>query len=454
MPTDLDLALNKVRPSYVSDIIKHMRGTGISLYVHGAPGISKSAVARQVADELDIAFIDFRLTSVAPEDIRGVPFVETIGGMRGLIWTPPLVFPRDLDLVEIVDVHETEIVKFYNPIGNNSIPYCTNPDIRVKAVEAGKNARLIEKKPNHFVVIVTDADDRLTSGKVLWTITGKSEAILGLEEFNSAPPNVMAAAYQLVLDRRIGDYVVPDGVMILAMGNRDGDKGLTYKLLKPVANRFDHIEMEVNHEDWQKWAVLNGMHSDVVGYLAKWTSHLFDEDFANHPENSFRSPRTWEFVSRIVSKPGPPHVIKPEVCGAIGNVGGTAFLQHREFMEDMPNVQRIFDGSVTAFNPKDNKFRTQIAYSTCVQMGYELKKESDVVDKKYRGDRLRIDSSPERKKWADRADRAIGYALRNFTPEVMIMFHKMAMKIYELRFDQKNMEEFKKFAKEYKDMII
>jgi MoxR-like ATPase len=448
-----------VRPAIIAQALRHMRDSGISLYVHGAPGISKSAVARQVADEFGIAFIDFRLTSVAPEDIRGVPFVNDAGGISGLVWTPPLIFPRDLDLVGMIDAKAAQIVKFYNPVGNNGIHYCTAPVIEVACVDPGKTAHLIEQKPDRFVVVVKDTSGNVVPGSVLWNVTGTSKAIFGLEEFNSAPPTVMAAAYQLILDRRVGDYIVPDGVMLVAMGNRDGDKGVTYKIPKPVANRFVHLEMEINSEDWQEWAVKNNIHSDVIGYLAKWTSHLFEEKFAEKPEHAFATPRSWEFVSKIISKADPKTdedraVRMALVCGAIGNVIGTAFMIHKEFMDDMPNVQHIFSGRVTTFNPKNDKYKTQIAYSTCIQLCYELKKESDIIDRLYKGDALSIKASPERVNYCEKADNAIGYAMTNFAPEVMVVFQRMAFQIYKLRFDTKNMKNFKVFAEQHRNTIL
>lgn len=446
---------SKLKPSDVAVAIHTMRGTGVSLYVHGAPGISKSAVARQVADELGIAFIDFRLTSVAPEDIRGVPDIDDVGGMKGLVWTPPLVFPRDLELADTTTINQSEIVRFYNPKGNNGIYYCKKPEIAVRCLDPNKTAEIAERTNNSFVVVIKDADDNLTDGRILWTVTGKSEAILGLEEFNSAEPAVMAAAYQLILDRRIGDYLVPDGVMLLALGNRDGDKGVTYKIPKPVANRFVHIEMVHDFDDWQLWAIKNIVNSSVVGYLTKFTTDLFDEKFAEKPDHSFYTPRSWEFVSKIISQPLLPsqNVLRALVCGALGPVVGTKFLSHREFMADMPNVNEILDGSVTTFKVRAD-FKTQIAFSTCVELCYAMKKESDIIEEKYKGVFLDIKKSPEREKWLKRADRGVGFAMEHFSPEVLIVFTRMALRVYKLRFSSERMEKFIEFIGENVDVVM
>jgi hypothetical protein len=458
MSVDIDSVQSRLSPSNIAKSIQHIRGTGISLYVHGAPGISKSAITRQVADGFGIAFIDFRLTSVAPEDIRGVPYMDDVGGMRGLLWTPPLVFPRDLDLAGTFKVDDIEAISFYNPVGNNGIHYCREPEITVKCFEKGKIAKIVDRTLNRFIVSVCNEDGSPATAMIAWTVKGKSDAILGLEEFNSATPNVMAAAYQLILDRRIGDYVVPDGVMLVAMGNRDGDKGVTFKIPKPVANRFSHLEMIVLFEDWQEWAMLNAIHSDILGYLSRWPSHLFDDKFADRPDHAFYTPRTWEFLSKIISKPGfdalPTAVKNALICGTIGNVMGNAFITHREYMEDMPDVHSIFDGTVRTFNPKNPQYKTQIAFSTCIQMCYELKKESDAISQKYRGDVLARNKSPEKQRWYQKMDRALGYAMDNFTPEILVVLNRLALKIYKLGYNSSIMSRFLQFAGEHRSDIM
>ena len=128
----------------------------------------------------------------------------------------------------------------------------------------------------------------------------KSTAILFLDELNSAPPAVQAAAYQLILNRKVGTYKLPDGVDIVAAGNRDGDKGVTYRMPAPLANRFVHLEMKVDFDDWQDWAVNNDIHPEVVGYVGYAKQDLYDYD-PKSPSKSFATPRSWSFVSDSVS---------------------------------------------------------------------------------------------------------------------------------------------------------
>jgi MoxR-like ATPase len=91
--------------------------------------------------------------------------------------------------------------------------------------------------------------------------------ILFLDEITSAPPAVSAAAYQLILDRRLGDYRVPPGWAIFAAGNRQGDRGVTYAMPAPLANRFSHFTVDVNLDDWAHWAYANGIDERIVAFL-------------------------------------------------------------------------------------------------------------------------------------------------------------------------------------------
>ena len=102
--------------------------------------------------------------------------------------------------------------------------------------------------------------------------------VLFLDELNSAAPSVQSAAYQLILNRRIGKYRLPDNVVMVAAGNRESDKGVTYRMPTPLANRFIHQEMKVDFGSWQTWAVENKIHPEVVGYLSFAKQDLYDFD--------------------------------------------------------------------------------------------------------------------------------------------------------------------------------
>src|ERR1044072_4206124 len=127
MPTYV--ALNKLRPSLVAQALEMIWETDVSLYIHGPPGIAKSAVAQQVATKKNAAFIDERWSQMAPEDVRGVPMLGESHGMQGVIWQPPLAFPRDLDYQKTEVVDGIATIRFFNPRGSNGLFYCNDAPI-------------------------------------------------------------------------------------------------------------------------------------------------------------------------------------------------------------------------------------------------------------------------------------------------------------------------------------
>lgn len=168
--------------------------------------------------------------------------------------------------------------------------------------------------------------------------------VLFLDEINAAPPSVSAAAYQLILDRRLGEYQVPGGWAIFAAGNRQGDRGVTYTMPSPLANRFTHFDLDVNLDDWVLWAHQTGVDARITGFLRYRPELLFDFDPARHPI-AFPSPRSWEFAHRALQKFGDAPGLLPDALRAcVGEAAGVelhAFLRH---IEKLPDIDAILAG--------------------------------------------------------------------------------------------------------------
>ena len=158
--------------------------------------------------------------------------------------------------------------------------------------------------------------------------------ILFLDEMNSAAPAVQAAAYQLILNRKVGQYTLPDNVLIVAAGNREADKGVTYRMPAPLANRFVHLELAVNFDDWFQWAVANKVHRDVVGYLTFSKKDLYDFD-PKSPSRSFATPRSWSFVSELLEDDDDDNTTTDLVSGAVGEGLAVKFMAHRKVSATM-----------------------------------------------------------------------------------------------------------------------
>lgn len=172
--------------------------------------------------------------------------------------------------------------------------------------------------------------------------------ILFLDEITSAPPSVSAAAYQLILDRRLGDYEVPPGWAIFAAGNRQGDRGVTYTMPAPLANRFSHFEVETNIDDWVSWAYTNDMDDRLIGFLRFRPELLFDFNPAHNPV-AFPSPRSWEFAHRTLQKFGDhPELLLPTLQSCVGPAAGLELHAFIENLDNMPDLDAILRGEPVA----------------------------------------------------------------------------------------------------------
>ncbi|MGD8484920.1 MAG: MoxR family ATPase, partial [Thioalkalispiraceae bacterium] len=171
-----------------------------------------------------------------------------------------------------------------------------------------------------------------------------SEGILFLDEITSAPPSVSAAAYQLILDRKLGEYEVPEGWAIFAAGNRQGDRGVTYTMPAPLANRFSHFEFEVNLDDWVAWAYANGIDERVIAFLRFRPELLFEFDPAHNPV-AFPSPRSWEFAHRAIQKFEHQHDVRlGSLQACVGPAAGVELNAFIENLDQLPDIDAIVKG--------------------------------------------------------------------------------------------------------------
>ena len=171
--------------------------------------------------------------------------------------------------------------------------------------------------------------------------------ILFLDEINAAPPTVSAAAYQLILDRRLGDYAIPDGWAIFAAGNRQGDRGVTYAMPAPLANRFTHYDAEPNLDDWVSWALDSGIDARILGFLRFRPDMLFNYDAAHNPV-AFPTPRSWEYADRALHKFGDrPDLLSDALQACVGQACGVELKAFIDNLENLPDIDGILDGSVS-----------------------------------------------------------------------------------------------------------
>jgi MoxR-like ATPase len=425
-----------------------------AIFLWGQPGISKSAISKQVANELGVAFIDIRLSQMDPTDLRGIPYPTKIGNMQGIAWSAPLVLPRDLDYEDVIEIEAIDtVVRFYNPKGDNGIHYCTDPVIAVKALNPEHTAVLLSSDADRAAVVIHDADGNPVAGKFQMRVTGVAKALVGLEEFNSAPPSVQAAAYQLILDRRLGEYIVPDACYLMAMGNRDTDKGVTFKMPTPIMNRFVHIEMHVDIDGWLDWAVGAQVHPHVVGFIGAFNEELNNFD-PGSAARGFETPRSWEFASDILysnEDSVSDQVLTGLLVGAVGDAGGVKFMEFRRIAADLPKAEEILSGRLKKL---DKKTDVSLAYALTTTLCYRLLDEVNDMKRVSMGRGISLRQHPDFNEWTQRCDIFLGFIMSEFKPEIAIMGGKAALATHKLPFDTQRMTNFQVFADQYKKFIL
>ena len=167
---------------------------------------------------------------------------------------------------------------------------------------------------------------------------------LFLDEISAAPPSVQAAAYQITLDRVVGEHRLPDNCVVVAAGNRVTDKSVAYKMPKALANRLLHIEVQADFEAWREWAVAKGVHPKVLGFLSFRRDYLMCERPAEE-DLAFPTPRSWEMVSNLLRAASDDvGAMYPMIAGLVGNGVALEFRSWDKVYRTLPSIPDIFAG--------------------------------------------------------------------------------------------------------------
>ncbi len=178
------------------------------------------------------------------------------------------------------------------------------------------------------------------------------QGIVFLDELNAAPPLVQAACYQLVLDRCIGEYRLPDGWTVIAAGNGDKDRAVTHRMPTALANRMVHIDMHTSLEDWLVWAEKSTIRKEIIAFL-KFRPKLLHDFDPQSSSKAFASPRSWEFVSKILDA-SPHALVEYELFqGTIGMSAATEFIGFLKVWRDLPTVESILSSPETIEIPNE-----------------------------------------------------------------------------------------------------
>lgn len=231
---------------------------GLVPFLTSSPGVGKSSIYKQIADDAGLVLIDIRLSQSESIDLKGYP--DLMGKSEGTTQKATYVPFDDI------------------PVEGDPIP----------------------DGYNGFLVL--------------------------LDEFNSAPRDVLAAAYKLVLDRYLGAHKVHEHCFIATAGNLDTDNAITNEMGTALQSRLIHLELEVDFNTWlENVAIPNQYDERIIAFLnyQKSALHNFTPD---HTDKTYSSPRTWEFVNKYSNDHEDLELIAPLIVGTIGAVAGQDFI--------------------------------------------------------------------------------------------------------------------------------
>ena len=322
------------------------------------------------------------------------------------IWGAPGIGKSDIvgQVASEIDAHMIDIrLSLWDPTDIKGIPYYSSNDNTMQWAPPQELPTQEFAKKHKFIVLF-------------------------LDEMNSAAPAVQAAAYQLILNRKVGTYILPDNVLIVAAGNRDADKGVTYRMPAPLANRFVHLELKVDFDDWFQWAVNNDIHQDVVGYLTFSKKDLYDFD-PKSPSRSFATPRSWSFVSELLEDDDDETTTTDLVSGSVGEGLAVKFMAHRKVSAKLPNPSDVLTGKVKTLDTRE----ISAMYSLTVSLCYELKEANDKGNKKF----------------DDMVNNFLRFSMDNFDTELVVMGIKLGLTQYQLPIDPDEVACFDEFHEKY-----
>jgi len=200
--------------------------------------------------------------------------------------------------------------------------------------------------------------------------------ILFLDELSAAPQSVQAAAYQICLDRKIGEHRFPENCIVIAAGNRTTDQSVSYKMPKALCNRLMHFNVETNYSSWLRWAMANDIDSRVIGYLAFDNSKLCTEPGSS--DMAYPTPRSWSFVSGYLKRAGDDiEKVHNLISGCVGTDIALELEAWIKANSELPDASEVYGGRCTKY-PKS--YDALLAFTAGIVSDIRARRDSISAD--------------------------------------------------------------------------
>src|SRR6185369_7233695 len=173
--------------------------------------------------------------------------------------------------------------------------------------------------------------------------------LLFIDELNSAIPDVQKAFYSLILDRRLGDYVLPAGSRVVGAGNRVEDRALVRPMATALANRMVHVALAPDADAWLTWGANHGVHALVLAFVRARPDRLFEMPPSDGTP-AYPTPRAWHMLSDVVGVVG-EHLWAALAAGSVGDRAGAEFSAFAKRALEAPTLEALAAGKASV--PRD-----------------------------------------------------------------------------------------------------
>jgi hypothetical protein len=231
-------------------------------------------------------------------------------------------------------------------------PGCGKSDI-VRQVANNLNLHLIDVRLSQMDSVDLNGFPTIKEGKTVFTPPiifpiegdpipkGKDGILLFLDELSSASLATQSASYKLILDRMVGQYKLHDRVAIVAAGNKSTDKAIVNRMSTAMQSRMIHFNLVVNNKDWLEWANSIGMDTRITSFI-EFRPELLHNFNPNHTDNTYSSPRTWQFVNNLIKDKLILSVTDTIIlAGTVGEGAAREFKGYTEIYESLPTIKSI-----------------------------------------------------------------------------------------------------------------
>lgn len=307
----------------LSDAYKIVKGavkSQIPVMLWGPPGIGKSSIIHQIASETSNKVIDLRLAQLEPTDLRGVPMPNRDSGRAE--WFLPAFWPTP----------------------------ATEDTTRTVVAEDGTTSQVPVK-----------------AGCCV-----DGPGVIFLDEIEKAPVSVKNASLQLVLDRMVGTYKLPDDWAIVCAGNREEDGAFSQPLGSALSNRMIHLEVEPDVDAWATWAREHDVSEDIIGFLHFKPELLYKLT----EEHAFPTPRSWVIGSKLISSVKSNRDQKELLASAVGRGASQEYTVWANVYRSV-DPEAILNGQLPDLTKSDQSFR----YAVSMAVAFHLRKRKNGIKK-------------------------------------------------------------------------